>query len=61
MSPLSLIEVEGLMMPPKALIADYPVGPSLREQAAIRMGLGDHTGIVLMYKRVRQESEATSP
>jgi hypothetical protein len=33
----------------------------LREQAAVRMGLGDRTGIILMYKRVRQETEATSP
>jgi hypothetical protein len=52
---------EGLMMPPKALVVDYPVGRSLREQAAIRMGLGDRTGIILMYKRVRQETEAASP
>lgn len=51
---------EGLMMPPKPLVVPYPVGPSLREQAAVRMGLGDHTGIILMYKRVRQETEATS-
>jgi hypothetical protein len=51
---------EGLMMPPKALVVDYPVGPSLRQQGAIRMGLGDRTGIILMYKRVRQEFEATS-
>jgi hypothetical protein len=53
---------EGLMMPPKALVARYPVGPSLQEQAAISMGLGDHTGIILMYKRVRGAiDEATSP
>jgi len=51
---------EGLMMPPKALVVDYPVGPSLRQQGAIRMGLGDRTGIILMYKRVRQEIEASS-
>jgi hypothetical protein len=48
---------EGLMMPPKELIVAYPVGPSLREQAAIRMGLGDRTAIILMYRRVRPETE----
>jgi hypothetical protein len=51
---------EGLMMPPKALVVAHPVGPSLREQAAVRMGLGDRTGIVLMYKRVHPETEAAS-
>jgi hypothetical protein len=52
---------EGLMMPPASLVVDYPVGPLLRQQAAIRMGLGDRSGMILMYMRVRQEGETTSP
>lgn len=50
---------ERLMMPPTDLVVDYPVGPTLREQAGIRLGLGDRTGILLLYKRVRPEAEAT--
>jgi hypothetical protein len=39
-------------MPPAKLAADFPVVVSLREQSAVRLGLGDRTAIMPVYRRV---------
>jgi hypothetical protein len=52
---------EGPKMLAMPLNADWPVGPSLRQQAGIFFSLGDRNGIMIMYKRVRPTAEAASP